>query len=40
MGRYSNERKVAILNILLPPLNMTVVELVKEEGVSKQTLYN
>lgn len=40
MARYSSERKAAILNKLLPPLNMTVVEVAREEGVSEQTLYN
>ncbi len=40
MGRYSSERKTAILNKLLPPSNMTVVDVAKEEGVSEQTLYN
>lgn len=40
MARYSNERKAAILNKLLPPSNMSVASVAKEEGVSEQTLYN
>lgn len=40
MARYPSERKAAILNKLLPPLNMTVAEVAREEGVSEQTLYN
>ena len=40
MARYSIERKAAILNKLLPPSNMTVAEVAREEGVAQQTLYN
>jgi len=40
MARYSNERKSSILNKLLPPLNKTVAEVAREEGISAQTLYN
>lgn len=40
MARYSNERKAAILSKLLPPSNMTVAEVAREEGISAQTLYN
>ncbi|WP_373092786.1 IS3 family transposase [Zhongshania sp.] len=40
MARYSNERKESILKKLLPPLNMTVAEVARQEGVSAQTLYN
>ncbi len=40
MARYSNERKEAVLKKLLPPLNMTVAEVVKQENISQQTLYN
>lgn len=40
MARYSSERKAAILNKLLPPINMTVAEVAREEGVSEQSLYN
>lgn len=40
MARYSNERKAAILNKLLPPSNMTVAEVARKEGISEQTLYN
>jgi predicted transcriptional regulator len=39
MPRYSNERKEAVLKKLLPKLNMTVAEVVKEENISQQTLY-
>jgi len=40
MTRYSSERKEAILKNLLPPHNMTVAEISRQEGVSAQTLYN
>lgn len=40
MARYSDERKVAILNKLLPPLNMTVAEVALSEGISDKTLYH
>jgi transposase-like protein len=40
MARYSSERKESILKKLLPPLNMTVAEVARQEGVSAQTLYN
>ena len=40
MARYSSERKEAILKKLLPPLNMTVAEVARQEGMAPQTLYN
>ena len=40
MARYSVERKAAILKKLLPPYNMTVAEVDREEGISAQTLYS
>ena len=40
MPRYSEERKQQILNKLLPPSNMTVAEVSRNEGVGLQTLYN
>ena len=40
MVRYSDERKEAILSKLLPPYNLSVYELAREEGISKTTLYN
>ena len=40
MTRYSSERKESILKKLLPPLNMTVAAVARQEGVSAQTLYN
>ena len=40
MARYSSERKEALLKKLLPPLNMTVVEVASQDGISAQTLYN
>ena len=40
MARYSQERKEAILNKLLPPQNMTVAEVALSEGVSSKTLYH
>ena len=40
MARYSSERKEAILKKLLPPINMTVAEVARQEGMAPQTLYN
>lgn len=40
MARYSQERKEAILNKLLPPQNMTVAEVSRNEGISSKTLYH
>ena len=40
MPSYSNERKEAVLKKLLPPLNMTVAEVAKQESIGVQTLYN
>ena len=40
MARYSDERKAAILNKLLPPSNMTVAEVARLEGGSNKTLYH
>lgn len=40
MARYSYERKAALLKKLLPPINLSVAELARQEGVSEQTLYN
>jgi hypothetical protein len=37
---YSEERKQQILNKLLPPSNMTVAEVARNEGIGLQTLYN
>ena len=37
---YSIERKEAILKKLLPPLNQTVAEVARAEGLSVNTLYN
>ncbi len=39
MGRYSEERKEAILRKLLPPENMSVAEVSRREGISRVTLY-
>ncbi len=39
MTTYSAERKEFILNKLLPPSNMNVAEVSKEEGIPKNTLY-
>lgn len=39
MARYSVERKESILNKLLPPSNLTVSEVAKQEGIAYQTLY-
>lgn len=40
MSRYSPERKEAVLSKLLPPYNLTVAELARQEGISPATLYN
>lgn len=40
MPRYSDERKSAVLQKLLPPYNRSVADVSKEEGISEQTLYN
>ncbi len=40
MPSYSEERKQQILNKLLPPSNMTVAEVSRNEGIGVQTLYN
>lgn len=37
---YPAERKEAILRKLLPPMNKTVAEVSREEGISTHTLYN
>jgi transposase-like protein len=39
MPRYSEERKAAVLNKLLPPQNRSVVSVAAEEGISDVTLY-
>jgi transposase-like protein len=39
MKSYSLERKAAILKKLLPPLNMSVAELSRQENISNVTLY-
>ena len=36
---YSPERKAAVLKKLLPPHNLSVVELSRQEGISDVTLY-
>ncbi len=40
MPSYSEERKQRILNKLLPPSNMTVAEVSRQEGIGVQTLHN
>lgn len=40
MARVSAERKAAILKKLLPPHNLSVVEVSEMEGVAVSTLYN
>ena len=39
MARYSVERKAAVLRKLLPPMNKSVAEVAREEGISDVTLY-
>jgi len=40
MPRYSEERKAAVLNKLLPPQNRSVLSVAAEEGISDVTLYS
>lgn len=40
MNHYSSERKEAVLKKLLPPHNMTVAEVARQEGIKPKTLYN
>lgn len=40
MPRYAAERKDALLRKLLPPHNLSVAELARQEGMSEQTLYD
>ena len=39
MARYSAERKAAVLRKLLPPMNNSVAEVARQEGISDVTLY-
>jgi transposase-like protein len=39
MPRYSPERKEALLKKLLPPHNLSVAEVARQEGISDATLY-
>lgn len=39
MPRYSPERKEALLKKLLPPYNLSVAEVARQEGISDATLY-
>lgn len=39
MPRYAPERKEALLRKLLPPHNLSVAELARQEGISEPTLY-
>lgn len=40
MTRYSFERKLAVLDKMLPPHNLTVSEVALHEGISESCLYN
>lgn len=40
MARYSLERKQAVLSKLLPPQNLSVAEVSRQEGIHVSTLYN
>lgn len=40
MPRYSEERKQSIVSEMMPPLNMTIAEIARTEGIGEQTLYN
>lgn len=40
MARYSEERKAAVLKRLLPPENLPIPLVARQEGISEATLYN
>jgi transposase-like protein len=40
MGRYSEERRTAVLSKILPPYNGVVKQVAREEGICAATLYN
>lgn len=40
MPQYSEERKAAVVQKMMPPHNTSIPELVKETGISDATLYN
>jgi len=40
MKRISAERKEAVIKKMLPPLSMSINELVEVEGISRATLYD
>jgi transposase len=40
MPRYTDERKVAVLDKLLPPHNLSIPEVSSQEGISTACLYN
>ena len=40
MTYYSPERRAALLKMLLPPLNLTMAEVSRREGVSEMSLSN
>ena len=40
MPRYSIERKEAVLRKLMPPINLSVADVARQEGIAEQTLYN
>jgi transposase-like protein len=39
MSSYSPERKAALIKKLLPPQNLSVAELARQEGIAPATLY-
>ena len=39
MKKYSTERKEAILKQMMPPMNKSVAQLARENGISSPTLY-
>ena len=40
MSRYSEERKMAVLDKMLPPHNLSVSKVSEQEGISVAALYN
>ncbi|MFT6899013.1 MAG: hypothetical protein ACJA13_003444 [Paraglaciecola sp.] len=40
MKHYSPERKEAVIQKMMPPINMSIAALWSESGISQSTFYN
>jgi transposase len=40
MKHYSPERKEAVIQKMMPPINMSIAALSSESGITQSTLYN